>query len=185
MDTDRRELLRKTGLLFLAINVNGISALISPSEARAAAVPMKVLSPPEVAAIESFAETLLPGAREAGIAHYIDHHLAADPKDSLLMLRYMDWPQPYAGFYKAGLAGLESTSRTLHGKDFSELTAEQSMEIVRSMGRNNPAGWKGIPAPLFYFVMRSDAVDVVYGTEEGFAKLGVPYMAHIMPPSKW
>ena len=32
---------------------------------------------------------------------------------------------------------------------------------------------------------RSDAVDVVYGTPEGFAKLGVPYMPHIMPPTSW
>jgi len=185
MDTDRREFLRKTSLLLLVVNASGIPVLMSPSQARAEAVPMRVLLASEVAVLESFAEILLPGAREAGIAHYIDHQLAADSGDCLLMLRYMDWPQPYTEFYKAGFAGLESASHAMHGKSFSALTGEQSIEIVRSMGQQNPAGWTGIPAPLFYFVMRSDAVDVVYGTEEGFARLGVPYMAHIMPPSKW
>jgi len=34
-------------------------------------------------------------------------------------------------------------------------------------------------------VVRNDAVDVVYGTQSGFEQLGVPYMAHIAPPSRW
>jgi hypothetical protein len=38
---------------------------------------------------------------------------------------------------------------------------------------------------LFWFVLRSDAVDVVYGTKEGVERLGLPYMAHIEPPSRW
>jgi hypothetical protein len=48
-----------------------------------------------------------------------------------------------------------------------------------------PAGWRGPSAPLFYFALRSDAVDVVYGTIEGFRKLNVPYMPHIVPPRRW
>jgi hypothetical protein len=34
-------------------------------------------------------------------------------------------------------------------------------------------------------VLRSDAVDVVYGTEEGYKDLGIPYMAHIAPLKRW
>jgi hypothetical protein len=34
-------------------------------------------------------------------------------------------------------------------------------------------------------VLRNDALDVVYGTRRGFASLGVPYMAHILPPTSW
>ncbi len=185
MQMDRRDFLKKSGLGLLAINLNGLSLLMSPSEARAAAVPMKVLTPEEVTTLEAFGEVLLPGAREAGLAHFIDYHLAVEAKDSLLMLRYMDWPAPYAGFYKAGLMGLNAASGKQHKKPFHELNATQSDALVRSMGQGMPEGWEGIPAPLFYFVVRSDAVDVVYGTEEGFEKLGVPYMAHITPPSKW
>ena len=39
--------------------------------------------------------------------------------------------------------------------------------------------------PFFYFVLRNDAVDVVYGTKDGIESLGIPYMAHIEPPSRW
>jgi hypothetical protein len=50
----------------------------------------------------------------------------------------------------------------------------------------SPAGWAGgVPAPLFYFGLRSDAIDVVYGTVDGFAKLGIPYMPHILPTTAW
>ena len=38
---------------------------------------------------------------------------------------------------------------------------------------------------LFYVCLRSDAVDVVYGTPEGFRKLNIPYMEHILPPEGW
>jgi len=184
---DRRDFIKKSGssLGLLAVQLNGLNFLLSPTEARAANVPLTVLTPAEAKTLESFGEVLLPGAKEAGLAHFIDHHLAVDAKDSLLMLRYMDWPAPYAGFYKAGLMGLDAASSAQHQKKFHELTSQKAEALVRSMGADTPSGWQGIPAQLFYFVVRSDAVDVVYGTEEGFEKLGVPYMAHITPPSKW
>jgi hypothetical protein len=65
------------------------------------------------------------------------------------------------------------------------LSPEQSAELVRKMSGGSVSGWQGPPAPFFYFVMRSDAVDVTYGTEAGFAALDVPYMPHIAPPSRW
>jgi hypothetical protein len=34
-------------------------------------------------------------------------------------------------------------------------------------------------------LLRSDAVDVVYGTVEGYESLGIPYMAHIAPDRRW
>jgi hypothetical protein len=34
-------------------------------------------------------------------------------------------------------------------------------------------------------VVRSDAVDVVYGTMDGYARLDIPYMAHIAPTTRW
>lgn len=53
------------------------------------------------------------------------------------------------------------------------------------MGAGGLPGWSGPPAPLVYFVLRSDALDVVYGTEAGFALLDVPYMPHIPPERRW
>ena len=53
--------------------------------------------------------------------------------------------------------------------------------------------WLGRDAGVFvnfyalfaYTVLRNDAIDVVYGTMEAYAALGVPYMAHIAPTKKW
>jgi len=53
------------------------------------------------------------------------------------------------------------------------------------MANDRIVTWKGAPASFFFFVLRSDAADLVYGTEEGFAKIGVPYAAHIAPKSSW
>ena len=36
-----------------------------------------------------------------------------------------------------------------------------------------------------YAVLRADAVDVVYGTMEGYEALGIPYMPHIPPEKRW
>jgi hypothetical protein len=43
----------------------------------------------------------------------------------------------------------------------------------------------GFPIFLFFMCLRSDAVDVVYGTPAGFEKLNIPYMQHILPPEGW
>jgi hypothetical protein len=53
------------------------------------------------------------------------------------------------------------------------------------MRSNKAAGWQGPPGPFVYTVLRSDAVDVVYSTMEGYEALGVPYMAHIAPERRW
>lgn len=80
----------------------------------------------EVRALEAFGEVLVPGVVEAGLSHFVDHHLAAAPA------------------------------------------------LVATLGRGPPPGWQGPPSPLFFFIVRSDAVDAVYGTPEGFEELGVP-----------
>lgn len=179
----RRRLLQRAGL-GLVVASAGIG-LCSPAQARASDAPLAVLSGDEARTLEAFGEALLPGAAHAGIAHFVDHHLKVDAADSLLLLRYMDWPAPYAAFYKAGLAALDRQARQAHAKAPHELNAVQWNALIVAMPAGDPAAWLGIPPGLLYFVMRSDAVDVVYGTEEGFAKLGVPYMPHIVPPSPW
>ena len=185
MTIDRRRFVSEAGLGLLAFQVGGATVLLRPREARAESIPYRVLSATEVATVESLGDSLLPGAAEAGLAHYLDQQLAADATDSLLMIRYLDWPAPYAAFYKPCLAAVDVTARARHGKSFHELTPPECDATIGLLQKANPDGWQGPPAPLFYFVLRSDAVDVVYGTPEGFEKLGIPYMQHIMPPRKW
>ena len=60
-----------------------------------------------------------------------------------------------------------------------------SSTIVDLMRQNKLDGWKGPAAGFVYFLLRSDAVDVVYGTMDGYAHLGVPYQPHIAPTRSW
>lgn len=181
---DRRGAIKRMGLGLVAASVGGTLTWMSPEEARAAGATLRVLTASEATLLERLAEALLPGARAAGVAHFVDHHLAMDEADSLLMLRYLDWPAPYAGFYKGCLAALQAVlqRRFPTGAEPDDI---QWDALISDMKQGQPEGWQGPPAGLFYFVLRSDAVDVVYGTERGFEKLGMPYMAHIMPPTPW
>ena len=58
-------------------------------------------------------------------------------------------------------------------------------DFVNNMRQNKVEGWQGPAGGFVYFVLRSDAVDVVYGTMEGYAVLGIPYMPHIAPTKRW
>src|SRR5713101_8087545 len=57
----------------LAFTVGGAQVLLTAREARAQGVPFGLLKADEAESIEALGETLVPGARAAGIAHFIDH----------------------------------------------------------------------------------------------------------------
>lgn len=185
MTLDRRQFLERAALGLISVAVAGAELMMTPAEARAQGAGFKVFTADEAAALEALGEVLLPGAAEAGLAYYVDHHLAQPPADSLLMIRYLDVQPPFAPFYQGGLAALDAAATKAHGKAFAELAAEPAKALVAALGGGNPDGWSGPPAPFFYFVTRADAIDVVYGTMAGFEKLGIPYMAHIEPVARW
>lgn len=177
--------MRSGGLGLLAFSLGGVEILLTPAEARVQDVPFRVLSPEEVSALEALGETLLPGSTAAGIAHFVDHQLAASSEDSLLIIRYLDIPPPYAAFYKGGLSAARAAARAKFSRELNMLEAGQMASIVEEMMAGTLADWQGPPAPLLYFVLRNDAVDVVYGTQEGYKRLDFPYHAHLPPPSDW
>lgn len=181
----RRAVLKGAALSALVFTLDGVKVALSPRQAQAADVPLQVLSAADKETIEALGDVLLPGAKDAGIAYYIDHQLAGDPKDALLIARSLSIPPPYQNFYRAGLGALGRAAQKAYQMNFAALASEQKVEFVRAMSKKNPDGWQGPPSPFFYFVLRNDATDVVYGTVEGFAELGVPYMPHILPERKW
>jgi hypothetical protein len=182
---NRRLVLKGAALGALAYTVAGAEVLLSPREALAQGAPLKVLSPEERAALEALGDTLLPGAKDAGLAHYVDQQLAGSPSEALLIARALGVMPPYANFYRAGLAGLDAASQKVHGAKFAALPQEKRNEFVEQFRQKVPEGWSGPPSPFFYFVSRADAVDVFYGTVEGFERLAVPYMPHITPLKRW
>lgn len=185
MTQTRRKFLQHTGVGLLTFYVSGCEVEMSPQEAREQELPYGVLSSDEVQALEALGEVLLPGSAAAGLAHFIDHQLGATPDQQLLMIRYLGVNPPFTPFYRGGLAALDTVSQAIHGTSFAGLDQDAQVEFVGRMAQSNPDGWEGPPAPFFYFALRADAVDVVYGTKNGVESLGIPYMAHIEPPSKW
>jgi hypothetical protein len=127
---------------------------------------------------------LLPGAAKAGIAYFVDHQLGVPASESLLIARYFNILPPYAPFYKAGIAALNHNARSRFNLSFAQLPQARAEALTADLRDNKLTGWE-IPPPLFYTLVRSDALDVVYGDEAGFVRLGIPYMAHIKPPGKW
>ncbi len=182
MTTNRRSFIHGTALGLMRFTVAGSAVLMSPRDARAKAADFRMLNDDEVELLEAFAEALVPGSRKNGVAHFVDQQLSVDANDALLMIKYFNVRPPYADFYRSGLTALNGYSRHIHDKPFAALDNAAMNGLIETISNTIPEGWVGPPAPLFYLAVRSDAVDVVYGTVEGFERLGVPYMPHILPP---
>jgi hypothetical protein len=182
---ERRVFLKGASMGLIAFTVGGVDVLMTPGEARARAVPFRQLSGEEAETLEALGETLLPGAREAGIAHFIDQQVSVTPGEALLEARIVNVKPPFINFYRATIGGVDRASTARGGKRFAALSAAEQHDFIDLLRQNKIEGWQGPPAGLVYFVLRSDAVDVVYGTMEGYESLGVPYMAHIAPDKRW
>ena len=184
MTLTRRNFVKQGGLT-LSFALAGSKIMLTPADAYAKDIPFTVLTNDEVGILNAVCEILLPGAKEAGVAHFVDHQLSVDPNDSLLVLKYFNFPPPYTDFYRPVLNELTSLSLRLFDKDVAKLGKTEGHEYIEMIRDSNPKDWQGPPAPLAYHALRNDAVDVVYGTVKGFKKLGVPYMEHILPPEGW
>jgi len=178
---ERRAFLKGAGAGLLAASLS--SARISYAGTEAPPPAYRVLTPPQVRTLDALGETLLPGAAAAGISRYVDDQLAS--AEPLLLLKYVDFPADSTDFYRQSLDALEQHSQATHQQAFHALAMADRIAMVGQIAQQQPEGWAGPPSQLFYFIARNDAVDVCYGTEEGFARLGVPYMAHIAPPRPW
>jgi len=181
----RRGFVKGATLGALAFTVGGTEVLMAPGEARARNVPFRLLDGHQAETLEALGETLVPQAREAGIAHYIDQQLSVPPHEALLQARIFNVRPPFADFYRTAIVTIDERSRKLLGRDFAELSATDQREFVDRMRQNRIDGWTGRPGAAVYSVLRADAVDVVYGTMEGYEALGIPYMAHIPPEKRW
>jgi len=182
----RRRLLAAAGGLALGFMVDGRQVWLSPAQARAEGMPVDPFTEAEARTLTRLGNILTVNAGDEGLAHFISAQLRKPTPESLLILRYMDVPPPHDGFYKAGLAALDKAAMTRHGAGFAALTEADAQSLVADMGANRIEDWNNAPpAPFFYFVVRADAIDVTYGTIQGFARMEVPYLAHIEPDEKW
>ncbi len=158
----RRRLIQGLGGLAVATLGRVRHVLAGDRRLRDSRRELRFFSADEAEQLDALGDALVPGARSAGLSRYIDRYVSVPPASSLLTLRYLDVAPPYGEFYRDSLRRL-GTYRGLG-------------EALRRLSATEPA---------FYFALRSDAIDVTYGTMSGFDALGVPYLPHIAPQAPW
>lgn len=184
-EISRRRLLAVSGGLMLSFMIDGREQWMTPRQAQAGGMPVDPLNASEAATLTRLGNILAVSAGDAGLVHFVSGQLRKPHADSLLILRYFDVPPPHDGFYTAGLSALDAAAWARHNQPFTAIADADAEALVADMGAGKIENWEAPPAPFFYFVVRADAIDVAYGTPEGFARIGVPYMAHIDPETNW
>jgi len=174
----------KGSMLSLTFQLGGATLLLTPEQARAQGVPLQKLTAEQARDLNILADTIVPGSAELGVVNFIDHQLNVEPNDALLIAKYFGVSPPYVNFYAKGLEVAAGMAQKSAGKSLEALDAGEKEQLAKAMF---PPGTvvDGFPIFLFFMCLRSDAVDVVYGTPAGFEKLNIPYMQHIMPPEGW
>ena len=181
----RRAFVKGAALGALAFTVGGSQVLLTPGEARAVGVPFRLLQAHEAETIEALGETLVPGAQRAGVAHFIDQQVSVSPTEALLEARQLNVKPPFINFYRAATRAVDKAAEARSGRRFAALAAADQHDFIDAMRQNKIDGWQGPAGSFVYLVLRSDSIDVVYGTMEGYEALGVPYMPHIAPDKRW
>ena len=124
------------------------------------------------------------GAADAGVAYFVDKYLAEGMPGSLLLIRYLQ-NSPFDDFYLGGIAGIDQESEARFSKPFLALGKSSQNVVVHAAVTSSTVAWSDPNPNFFYFISRSDAVDVVYGTMKGFRDLDIPYLQHIRPSHPW
>jgi hypothetical protein len=184
-EIERRAFMKGATFGALAFTVGGVEVMLTPRQAHADNVPLRTLTPEQAATLGAVGETLVPGAKEAGVVNFVDQQISIPADEALLQARILSIRPPFANFYRAALGAIDGASNKTKGKKFAELSPDEQHDFVNLMRQNKIDGWQGPSGPFIYNVLRSDAVDVVYATMDGYAALGVPYMPHIAPTKKW
>ena len=119
----------------------------------------------EYALVERLAEVIIPsdatpGAKEAGVAEFIDFIVASDPE-----VQY--------GF-RTGLTWLNAHAERNAGKRFVELTAEQQNSLLEPLGFKDNARAGEEDGRRFFSLMREYTVTGFYTSEIGYKELDNP-----------
>jgi len=169
----RRRMLQILGTAAAAAQFSGFSKwrfayghIGNPAlEIRPAEYHPQFFTPAEFASVERLTEIIIPtdatpGAREAGVAEFIDFMVASDPDAQY-------------GF-RTGLTWLDAFAEESTGKRFMELPLEQQTSLLE------PLGFKGKTRPgqeagrQFFSIMREYTVSGFYTTEIGYKELDNP-----------
>ena len=169
---ERREILRIMAIGAFAARFPGFSKWTFACDHQARAVADKptqyspqFFTPPEYATVERLADIIIPsdgtpGAREAGVAEFIDFYVGSDPKLQKPMREGLKWLDEHVG--------------KLHSKTFVELAPEQQIAFLEPLAykaKFRPGEQEG---QAFFKMIRQATVMGFYTTRIGLEQLDYP-----------
>lgn len=145
---------------FACGHVGNAALQIKPAEYRP-----QFFSPTEYAIVERLTEIIIPsdatpGAKEAGVAEFIDFMVANDPEHQYPFRLGLDWLNTY--------------SEITIGKRFLELTPEQQLSILEPLGFKDKTRPGAEDGRKFFALMREFTVTGFYTSEIGYKELDNP-----------
>jgi len=149
---------RKWG--FACGHIGNAALQIKPAEYRP-----QFFTAPQYAMVERLAEIIIPsdstpGAKEAGVAEFIDFMVASDPDEQY-------------GF-RTGLTWLDAHSEQTAGRKFMEISPQQQISLLEPLGFKDKARLGEEDGRRFFRLMREYTVTGFYTSEIGFKELDNP-----------
>ena len=145
---------------FACGHIGNAALAIKPAEYRP-----QFFTPSEYAAVERLADIIIPsdatpGAKEAGVAEFVDF-MVANTTD----VQYR---------FRTGLVWLNSRSEQTLGKRFLELTAQQQSALLEPLGFKDKARPGEEEGRRFFAMIRDYTVTGFYTSEIGYKELDNP-----------
>lgn len=169
----RRDILRIMGTAAAAATFPGFSKWgfacahgdKAATQIRPAVYQPQFFSSSEYAVVERLADVIIPndgtpGAKDAGVAEFIDFMIANDPEHQ--------YP------FRMGIAWLNAHSERKLGKNFGALTPDQQVSILEPLGFKDKARPGEEDGRAFFGLMREYTVTGYYTSEIGYKELDNP-----------
>ncbi len=135
-----------------AAAVAGTGIACSPNRS-----PWRFLTVDEARALAGMVDQIIPpdqdaGAAWAGVVNYIDRQLCG-PYQNL------------QGLYRRGLAVVDQTSQSMHGRLFADLDSQQQIELLHALedGKASGAAWKQLSSSEFFGMIVEHTMQGFYG----------------------
>jgi len=169
----RREILRILGTAATAATFPGFSKWgfacghvgSATSQIKPASYRPLFFDSTEYAMVERLADIIIPsdgtpGAKEAGVAEFIDFMVASDPE------------QQYP--FRMGLTLLNAHSERMSGRKFLDLSPAQQISLLEPLGFKDKARPGEEDGRKFFLLMREYTITGFYTSEIGFKELDNP-----------
>jgi gluconate 2-dehydrogenase gamma chain len=170
---DRREMLELIALAAAASRFPGFARWVCApqhaehpvDESRPHTYQPQFFTPTEFAVLDGLSEIIIPkdespGAREAGVAEFIDFMVANDPE--------LQWA------FRYGLDWLNARATALHGSAFSALSEDHQTALLRPLAFRESAAPTDADGREFFALLRRYTVMGYYTSRIGMEELNCP-----------